>query len=170
MAPSIPEELLALISLGSAAEDNPGLIQTLIDFGREPENFIREVVLNIAIAFVANVVFTTTDLIDRGINAVIAPFTTVRVSLTDALDSAGEAVIGPITGLNDWIATGLADALGFGGFPILVTLYVLEIALFIRVGRAAIPALTDAAGAVPVVGSLIDGAATFFIRLLGGAR
>lgn len=170
MAPSIPEELLNLLSLGRAADSNPGLIDTLVNFGREPENFIREVVLNIFLAFVANIVFTTTGLIDRGINAVIAPFTAARVSLTDAIDSAGQALIVPITDLNDWLATGLADGLGFGAFPILVTIYVLEVALAIRVGRAAIPALSDAAGAIPVVGSLVDGAITFFYRFLGGSR
>jgi hypothetical protein len=140
------------------------------EFFRDPEGKVREWVLNIVLAFVANIVFTTTELIDASINAIIAPFTSARVSLTDAIDSAGQALITPITELNDWIATGLADALGFGAFPFLVTVYVLEIALVIRVGRAAIPALSDTAGAIPVVGSLVDGLITFFYRFLGGSR
>jgi hypothetical protein len=153
----------------------PGPAEELL---RDPRNFIRETVFNFILAGVANLVFTTTDLINQGLNAVIAPFTTVRINLTTALwngetdeiDSVGEAFIVPITDLNDWIATGLADALGFGAFPILVTIYVLEIALAIRAGRAAIPALSNTAGSIPVVGSLVDGVITFFYRFLGGSR
>lgn len=153
----------------------PGPAERLL---RDPRNFIRETVFNFILAGVANLVFTTTDLINQGLNAVIAPFTTVRVNLTKAIwngetneiDSAGEALIVPITDLNDWLATGLADALGFGAFPVLVTIYVLEIAIVIRGARAAIPALSDTAGAIPVVGSLVDGLITFFYRFLGGSR
>ena len=129
----LPEWISNPSGLGRAAGDNPGIITTLIRFGREPTNYIREVVLNIVLAFVANIVFTTTDLTDRGTNAVISPFTSVRISITDAVASAGDALIDPITVLNSWISTGLADSLGIGAFPILVTVYVVEVALAVAI-------------------------------------
>jgi len=175
---SLVESVVEQVVTWSFITDLPGIPKPLAEFFRDPEGKVREWVLNIVIAAVANVVFTTTDLITEGLNAVLAPFTTVRVNVTKALwngeteeiDSAGEALVVPITDINDWVATGFADALGFGGFPILVTIYVVEIALFVRVGRAAIPALSNAAGAIPVIGSVIDGIVTFGYRLLGGSR
>lgn len=140
------------------------------EFFREPENKVREWVLNILLAFVANIVFTTTELIDQGVNAVIAPFTTVRISLTDTIGTVASAVTDPVITLNTFLADTIASGLGVGAFPFLVALYVAEIALLIRVGRAAIPALSDAAGAIPVLGSFIDAAVTFAYRLVGGAR
>lgn len=135
---------------------------------KDPENFIREVLFNSVLAFVANLVFTTTTVIDTAINAVISPFVSVRVSLTDAIESAGEAVIGPVAVLNSTIATTIADALGVASFPLLVVVVVLEMALVVRAAQAAAPAVSDALGAIPVVGSLLDGVTTFLIRFVGG--
>lgn len=135
---------------------------------RDPTNFIREVLFGTVLAFIANFVFATTSIIDQAATAVVNPLVAVRVDLTGAVRSTGRAVYETLTAVNTTVAAGVADQLGVAAFPVLVVLGVLELALVYRAAVAALPALTDAAGAVPVVGSVLDGLATFVIEFAEG--
>lgn len=137
-------------------------VGTLTDFARDPANFVRTV---ISVVLVGGV-------IDMG-ESIIAAFLAVGealVSIPEAvgnlLGAGGEEISTAILDVGRWYVSGVegvAASMGPFGIFVQVGAYVGVSVLLIRAIPPLLNAGSDALGAVPVVGSLLDAILTFAI-------
>ncbi|WP_257627827.1 hypothetical protein [Haloplanus salinarum] len=143
---------------------------TLIAFGSAPALFIRKRVVSFIVGVVASLA-SATGAVGRD------SLTSVADAIRKAADSFGGAIggiVGPVVGgwvdLNLMIARASTDLLGPAAPFVIVGVIVLQVALVIRAIPPALVAASDALGAVPVIGSILDAAASFAIEYIGGSN
>lgn len=129
-----------------------------------PVNFVRGVFFAIlfgAVFDIANFIRLAFDRFIQGLGrsgeAVVRSLETIFLVPINAVDSL-------VTSLS----VSIAAELGIAAFPVTASIWIIVIALAIRIGSAQLLAVADLAGSIPVVGGLISSLVTFAVELVGG--
>ena len=139
----------------------------LVSFTSSPARFIRKRVLSFLVGAVASITATFGNT-GRDVFARIADALDLAGdSVTSSLDGAGESLVDGVIGINVSVARGASDILGPFAPIAIIAFVVLEVALVLRAIPPLLVALSDVLGAVPVLGSVFDAAASFVIEYSG---
>lgn len=147
--------------------DLKGHTGTLANFAKDPETFIRRI---IATGIVGGIIAMTTEVLDA-ILALIDAVIAIPVLIASLFLDAGDSIGAPLLALAFDVQQGIHEtALAFGPAAIIVetALYVVLAVVAWRAVPPALSALSDALGAIPIVGSLIDAVLTFLIGFTFG--
>jgi len=137
-------------------------VGTLADFARNPVKFVRTI---ISVVIVGGLINMGEAIIDA-LLAVGEAFAAIPDLSFGLIGSAGGAVGDGILQAATWyvgLIEAAAASLGPFGIFLQIGAYALSIVLIIQAIPPALNALSDALGAVPVIGSLLDAVLTFAI-------
>lgn len=144
-----------------------GIPQTLKDFLKSPKKFILGILAVWFVNSILDFVETVMGLVLSAWGLVAGIPGTIASSLIAAGSVAGQPVLNVIGTTSD-LGLNLIGATGWLAPIVLALLFVALLEATEEVGWAALPALSDLLGAIPVVGSILDAVLTFLINLAGG--
>lgn len=162
LANPIPEELLDLKPLA----DYVGI---LTNFASSPYRFIRKRVATFVVSAVAAFAVNLGAVIRDAFGVLVEAFEKAAAGFETVESSAIDPAVGFWLGLNRAFAQGASDVLGPAAPLAIGLVVVLQAALILRAIPPALVAASDLLGAVPVIGSVLDAAATFAIEYIGGS-
>ena len=146
----------------------PSWIYELREIARlGPVTWFRQRAVNFVLGAVGALLFQAVDVIQLLQSIVEDGVTAAGEPLVVAITAAGSGVVGLVTWFSTPIA-GFASLFGPAAPLVVFGSWTAVLVLAWRVGEAALPAITDALGAIPVVGSLLDSVSTFVINFVGG--
>lgn len=132
-----------------------------------PVTWFRQRAVNFVLGAIGALLFRAVDLIQLLQSIVEDGVTAAGEPLVVAITAGGSAVVGSISWFSTMVA-GFASIFGPAAPLVVFGTWTAVLVLAWRIGEAALPAITDALGAVPVVGSLLDSVSTFVINFVGG--
>ena len=155
-------------SSGSEGPTIPSWIYNLKEIATTgPLKWFRQRAVNFVLGAVGAVLVQALDLIDTIQSLVEGGLVAAGEPLVIGITGGGSAVVGAITWLSIQIA-GIASLFGPLAPVVVFGIWTVVLVLLARALEAALPAITDALGAIPVVGSLLDSVTTFLINFVGG--
>lgn len=141
-------------------------LSVLQKFLKDPVNWVYKRIVEFILGVVGTIVFGIAGRIENSFSIII-----------EALELAGEpivaqlntsfAVLNILVSLYSNALVDVANLAGPAGPVLLLALWALTFAGLFVLGRAAVPALTDLLGAIPIVGSALDTLTTFLAQVIG---
>lgn len=131
-----------------------------------PSKYIFARITEYVLGVIFGLVFGVAALIEGLWNRVIAIIGFTGTGIIAPFATAGDLVLGGVGSFNQFVAQTVSDSLGIAGPFILIPLLVIEIALVVRAIPPLLVAGSDLLGSVPIIGSVLDAAATFAIEYL----
>jgi len=141
---------------------------TLITFASNPARFIRKRVLSFIVGVVAALANATGAIGRDALGSVETAWRDASEPIRESIGGVVYPIIDGWIALNVGIANIATDVLGPLAPIAVVAVVVVQLALFIRAIPPALVAASDALGAVPVIGSLLDALASFAIKYIEG--
>lgn len=158
----------SLLSTISALSELVPYVDTLSDFAEQAEDaggpvrWVRQRIVEYILGAIGALIFTTADIVDQMWGIVIGAIEQAGGVVPASIRSAGAPVTSLITDFHG--AVGDAAAVAGPASPIIVVgTYAVVLYLGYIVLRSSAPAVANALGAVPVVGSLLDALLTWGI-------
>jgi len=127
-----------------------------------PVNWVRQRIVEYVLGAVGALIFTTADVIDQMWGIVIDAVDQAGAVVPQSVQSAGAPVTALVVDFHGAVRSAAAVA-GPASPIIVVGSYAVVLYLTYIAARAAAPALTDALGAIPVIGSALDAILTWGI-------
>jgi hypothetical protein len=143
--------------------------ELLSAFVTSPARFIRKRVATFIVSAVAAFAVNLGAVIRDAFGVFVEAFEKAAAGFETVESSAIDPAVGFWLGLNRAFAEGASDVLGPAA-PLAIGLgVVLQAALILRAIPPALVAASDLLGSIPVIGSVLDAAATFAIEYIGGS-
>jgi hypothetical protein len=139
----------------------------LVSFASSPAKFIRKRVLSFLVGAIASITATIGNTGRDVLGRIAGAFDQAGTGVTSGIAGAGEALVGGVIGINVSVAQAASDVLGPFAPIAIVAFVVLEVLAILRAIPPLLVAASDFLGAVPVLGSVFDAAATFVIEYSG---
>lgn len=159
MAKTLPDEVTELLRYAD----------TLITFAKAPARFIRKRVLSFIVGVVASLASATGSIGREALGSLATALEAAAAPLGGAVGGILFPIVDGWIGLNVGVANIATDVLGPAAPIAVIGFIVVQVALVLRAIPPALVAASDALGAVPVVGSILDALATFAIEYIGGS-